>query len=876
MFMARPTLGNDFRRGSLPGQTQQLPSFSHFLSGVQQSENVVQHPRPHSFSHQDTHNTFRRDLFNPRNDFPRPPIKPEISTQSSQHVEQYQKGRRTLLPQGSYSPTRAGHQITSPLPGPHTYRPHYEVQPLNEPVAITSPQNDSGHTKTVVREANIEGKGLCYIYNDGSACPKAINGDFVNPKWGTTKAGKPRKRLGQACNTCREKKIRCDPQLPKCTQCQKFGRECKFETGSVRLPHSLATRLTHNSSRGSHKESSSSARASPTTPELSKDTAHDRHGSSASAETASEQLYSRENSRSSINVESLLSPSSTVISEEAPPSKRRRVSTSPKNDFLPAESLRRPSTPDQLTKKDVQRLRQPHFFMDANPLDVDKCLTLRYVHLYMEHVNSKLYHIFPTPKFLQWIENGRGKSRSDLGVLYSIMAFGTKYSRSDDPEREVHGRLFTNIAEDVLKQQQTSPDFLYLLGQLVLSFQALSEGDVQKSKYLTAITVQICHEMGLHIEDGLDRFISQGLPCFGLDNEAAKECMRRVFWLAYVGNCFQNYRCDASHDDYTLNCKLRLPCDDSAYDRGLIPALPTFQSSTPNKQDFNPMPGHGMIAFLVEIASILEDVIQFQHSSALNYRQTYESFYQRMKARLFSWDKTIRKHLLGLQRTKTTAGYAEEHSSTGTSGLHIFYHFVAMTLHRHVDWHQLSPDKIEHCVKESHHQAVRTLELVHRLDEDGELNMPFARMARACPIASLAVFAVTDVITAAGAISDVLEHQHEGREHGFKEMVVHAIEALEDLSRYWQTAERQLKLVQERLKPILTLSQTSTKKAFFFGKPLYSPFGLNHDVVYGPSRMDYFRALGLGDRVRGESDMMEMGAQSPKQDDLTPGFNDRS
>ena len=83
----------------------------------------------------------------------------------------------------------------------------------------------------VLREEDIPGKGVCYIYEDGTYCPKAIDGDSVNPQWGVTKAGKPRKRLAQACTTCREKKIRCDPGSghSKCSQCSKFNRECRFE-----------------------------------------------------------------------------------------------------------------------------------------------------------------------------------------------------------------------------------------------------------------------------------------------------------------------------------------------------------------------------------------------------------------------------------------------------------------------------------------------------------------------------------------------------------------------------------------------------------------------------------------------------------------------
>lgn len=82
----------------------------------------------------------------------------------------------------------------------------------------------------VVDERYIDGEGLCYIYADGSHCPKVIDGVPVNANWGITKAGKPRKRLAQACLTCREKKIKCQPNLPKCDQCQKSGRECRFES----------------------------------------------------------------------------------------------------------------------------------------------------------------------------------------------------------------------------------------------------------------------------------------------------------------------------------------------------------------------------------------------------------------------------------------------------------------------------------------------------------------------------------------------------------------------------------------------------------------------------------------------------------------------
>ena len=80
-----------------------------------------------------------------------------------------------------------------------------------------------------VRAAEVPGEGTCYFYDDGSHCKTVIDGEAVNAHWGVTKAGKPRKRLAIACVTCREKKIKCDPDFPRCVQCEKFGRICKFK-----------------------------------------------------------------------------------------------------------------------------------------------------------------------------------------------------------------------------------------------------------------------------------------------------------------------------------------------------------------------------------------------------------------------------------------------------------------------------------------------------------------------------------------------------------------------------------------------------------------------------------------------------------------------
>lgn len=122
------------------------------------------------------------------------------------------------------------------------YRPSEPSQQSDFSPSRSRHQRESSnltqHTPRPFKEEIVPGEGPCYVYEDGSHCRKVIDGEVVNASWGVTKAGKPRKRLAVACMTCREKKIKCEPNLPKCVQCEKFGRECKFQNVWVLL-HSL-------------------------------------------------------------------------------------------------------------------------------------------------------------------------------------------------------------------------------------------------------------------------------------------------------------------------------------------------------------------------------------------------------------------------------------------------------------------------------------------------------------------------------------------------------------------------------------------------------------------------------------------------------------
>ena len=205
-------------------QPQQLPSFQHFVQEVGQADLAHRPPVNTETIPIDSSYRFGGSAL------PTPPATaPSHSSGFFKQEAQHYQHVRTV--EENDSGQAEAHRRSS-FALPPTTRPQPRQSRAYSNNNVSNPPQDvmSWQHGRVIQEETIPGRGECYVYDDGYVCPKEINGDTVNPKWGTTKAGKPRKRLGQACNTCREKKIKCDPGIPKCSQCQRFNRECRFDT----------------------------------------------------------------------------------------------------------------------------------------------------------------------------------------------------------------------------------------------------------------------------------------------------------------------------------------------------------------------------------------------------------------------------------------------------------------------------------------------------------------------------------------------------------------------------------------------------------------------------------------------------------------------
>ena len=131
-------------------------------------------------------------------------------------------------PRDSHAPYTYSHipiKGQGPCPPPATYPPFGPAPNF----AVT---RDSGLQLThSPRDQRLPGDAPHNSPVDQSGQSEVTTEAVTESPWGFTKAGKARKRLEQACVSCRKKKTKCEPMNSgsKCLPCEKSGSRCHFD-----------------------------------------------------------------------------------------------------------------------------------------------------------------------------------------------------------------------------------------------------------------------------------------------------------------------------------------------------------------------------------------------------------------------------------------------------------------------------------------------------------------------------------------------------------------------------------------------------------------------------------------------------------------------
>ncbi|KAL4790300.1 hypothetical protein BDV19DRAFT_402229 [Aspergillus venezuelensis] len=712
----------------------------------------------------------------------------------------------------------------------------------------------------VVDERYIEGEGLCYIYADGSHCPKAIDGIPVNANWGITKAGKPRKRLAQACLTCREKKIKCHPNMPKCDQCQKSGRECRFE--SAPRGHRAAPRVSQFPRKYDMREN-----YIPGNP--------NNAGTSSSVYSvarASESLTSLRgtNSQSPLSDDSMLTPSAldsnyeNVLHPDPHHAVRLQHGTwRPTNQpghSIGSAGLISTNYAEMLTE--IQDLDSHDLLAAdwrADPYMIDFESTIHFIESYLTYVNDRLYYMFPRKRFLLWLKSCHTKSVDDHMLLYSMMTMGAIFS--DRPDRMTAMKRYSRIARYAIERSQNTLTLQLAQTRIILSLWYYAVGALVKSWDAAGAAVRTVCGLRYNVEMG-GVIVEQSQPCeYGLHPQALIECRRRTFWTVFLMDRLSCLYAPSTTFISSQTAFLRLPCREDIYEAQEYTTVPFFQSflNQVPSQDSD-LSGLSAMALLIDVTSIWGDVsdhvLRLSLISAESYNQVFEEFYGSMVRRSDQWLSRLPDHLaftvVNLERS------IQCRKIDSFISIHLLYHAALLKLNRHARSQLLRPGKAKQYVHAARNHAaeiLRTALALVRYVSDYNVSPlttePSPKENLLSPSIAYVILSAVDVLSAGGAIIDLPQCIN---------LISAGLDVVRELGYYWAGTKTLASTIEARLDAMMAAQQQMAsgcdKVAFLFdGSSLDSQvqndvqrhdMSTNEDLLYGGlPREQLFDAFGL-------------------------------
>ncbi|KAJ9206307.1 transcriptional regulator family: Fungal Specific TF [Paecilomyces variotii] len=682
----------------------------------------------------------------------------------------------------------------------------------------------------VVDERYIEGEGLCYIYADGSHCPKSIDGVPVNANWGVTKAGKPRKRLAQACISCREKKIKCQPNIPKCDQCQKSGKECRFE--SAPRGHSAAAKGSHEYRSISSRAKESSSNQSP----LSDSSIMSSVGGTIRGARSDPSLSQKRGSSNS--------SSGTT---DHPRWKTSRAASGDGADRVDILADITDVDPDDPMVREWAT--DPY---EANPEAMS-----HYIEKYFTYVNDGFYYIFPKRNFLEWLRSCRTKSPDDKMLIYSMMAMGSVFS--DRPDNILAGKRYSKTASYAVEKSQHALTLQLAQSRIILSLWYYSIGALVKAWDLIGAAVRTVCGLDYNIEaEGLTRDTSQTCE-YGLQPQSLIECRRRTFWVAFILDRLPGFYSFRPVSVQSQDSFLRLPCPEDVYEAEQYTITPYFQNTIdrPQTLKLDEQSSLSAMSSLIELAfqwgEVTNHVIRSPHIPQKTYTTRLEEFNANVTRRLeesnMNLPETFIYSMANIERSIRTG------SSDMFVSVHMLYHAVLMRLHRHVRLEYLSGEAARINIGRARHHAAEILRIslaVTQLNSGYDPSTSTRRVIFSYPLISYLILCATDVLSAAGLTIDLSE---------CISLIHSGLDVIDDLCRFWESARIHSRLIEKRLEAIISAARNETKlddKVGFVvnGPPLYSRAGLHGpkmepgtatdlDIIYGFPRDQYLRVLAL-------------------------------
>ncbi|PNS21088.1 hypothetical protein CAC42_3426 [Sphaceloma murrayae] len=855
---SNPVNGKDASCRQLPGLHELLsPSLRHDTSSPGKYPSLagtVGRPAPGNFHSPTTFgpppqpwHTMHQSLPGPQSFNADRPVPRTDSVFRSSNAPQYNTGN--LGPPSAYpTPTAqrqsisTGSEFRTPIPVHHHECPE-------EARRDSARSNSTFSTNNVecIGQQHFPGRGLCYVYSNGDTCPVVIDGEMVNPMWGTTKAGKARKRLAQACLNCREKKIRCEPRQPRCVQCEKSKRECIMYVSDKTLPPRES--MSHEMSRPTSQQQSpdmpvpvansiilptlSPAPNRQSPPEMVLNPLESRQfypikrrrSDEDEASTSPQDMSKSFSVRPKLSLANLDHPpiNSEQLQREA---SRVKAEADASSDIFPASGISGSGT------------------WDVDPFETNPDDTVRLLNAFFVQSIACCNNLFPKRPFWKWVTGNRHKSTDERMVLLAMLAIGGATAKDKSS-------FAVSCAERAsLAAASRLGKFGLPLAQarLLLCIYRYAKGhDSLASEYQSG-AINVLKMCGMNTEAGCA--VSDSDPVlFDLKREQLVESKRRTFWSVLLldrqtcvyFNTFSVLRNESVH--------LKLPTSESDFENGFPSRAPFFETSI-TRPAYMTSPGSDTVSPGAQMFNacrvsgyVDEFIMTHNHRFTSSYARDYEVFFRNADEQLSRWFAGLPAdlHISGF-----SLGKAVQHELTGViTVMSSLYHVTVMRSCRYT-WHkQLGRNQVAKNIQKANHSAHQLLQLAHTLCAFGQ-NLPEGQCLQdlVSPFFATAVTMAIDTISAGGYLSDLRK---------LVGAVMDGFTIIQTIGYTWPVAKVQLCDVERRMSDLQTLfhnpEQAPPNVVLVGGfgwrckESFIKAYDIDYDLIYGVENEEYLHAL---------------------------------
>ncbi|KAB5563337.1 fungal-specific transcription factor domain-containing protein [Coniochaeta sp. 2T2.1] len=590
-----------------------------------------------------------------------------------------------------------------------------------------------------VRAAEVPGEGMCYFYDDGSHCKTVIDGEVVNAHWGVTKAGKPRKRLAIACITCREKKIKCDPDYPRCVQCEKFGRVCRFK----------------NAPRGGNN-------TSPSTPPA--EVADDPRQLPPLMRPPPDQQRPSSHSSESVSPRTAVRPASPEPAGHS--AKRIRIGyehyvpvagAGERSPMIPipvdtaaaSRSHASVSASWQQQPRELPRIHEDVLcrVWQTDPYVSDPQSVLSTISSFFVHADATALRFLPALRFKVFVQaSAHRKSPEDLMLVYSILALGVSLTPGGS---KAAAHEYSEVARYAADRTALSLQLVQARILLSLYYLQVSRPSDANDMSSAAISTATCLQLNMELERSSQVADGPGAKYpFGMTFAGYAECRRRTFWSCFVlerlNGLFPARMSIINKEDIFI----RLPRDVQGFESQVDTETPMFEPDFSALQQRQP--GMHIMGYLVQIVALWGDVMTTIYRLAhrgTQYSYDFAKSQSAMLSRLDDWKSSLNPALLAFTPLNLHHVAAEEKGSFIL--MHLVYHLTMIKLHRHIHPRFLTPDQRRNNSLAAQHHADELLDVVCAVAKESTMG----RSTMPPPFTSYAILESVDVLSAEGALS---------------------------------------------------------------------------------------------------------------------------